>query len=183
MFLPLQQEISELINNRYDVLETINLVEYDCDINQLVILLRQYQDFVFESNQRIVILHHDTDYYQNSGVPEGNTMFNLFTLLSNFNIACEKILFVTNHYGIEIEIEYLVKHIFNSTTPQILYTSLWYDFPKLVDITETKTVTNKINSIFCCLNGIERQHRVLTLCYLKAYDLLRHGVISYFFKK
>jgi hypothetical protein len=180
----LQQEAFDLIANRYEILETIELDEYDCDIPKLVNLLNQYQDFVFGVNQRIVILHHDTDYYPSiDGPVVGNTLFNLFTLFGHFNIACEKIVFVTNHYGIQNEINHLAATICNSVAPTAIYTSLWYDFPSVADVPAQARMSDNITSVYCCLNGQQRQHRVLTLCYLQEYNLLKHGAVSYNFKK
>jgi hypothetical protein len=180
----LHKEVTDLITTRFDVVETINLINYDCEIDTLVSLLSQYQDYVFGPDQRIVILHHDTDYYQvDSHKVEGNTMFNLFTLFSNFNIACEKIVFVTNHYGIQDEIDRLSVTICNSAAPMVIYTSLWYDFPTLKDITSPVVLANSINNAYCCLNGVQRQHRILALCYLKELGLIEHGMISHSFNQ
>lgn len=184
MLLGLQKEITELLNHRYDVLEMINLVKYTHDLSALISLLYKYHDHEFEFNQRIIILHHDTDYYQSIGPnAEGNTIFNLFTLFSNFNIACEKIIFVTNHYGIQEEINRQAIAICNSVPPAVIYTSLWYDFPTDKSIASPVVPETSITSVYCCLNGLQRQHRVLTLCYLSELGILDRGIISHSFKQ
>lgn len=183
--MPLHEEVVNLLNQHYDVLEIINLIKYDCDLDALIKLLHQYREHVFEPRQRIIILHHDTDYYQTvHGEVQGNSMFNLFTLFSSFDIACEKIVFVTNNYGIQTELDRLARDICNSSSPLVIYTALWYDFPRTTNLIESNTPEpSDIKHVYCCLNRAQRQHRVITLCYLQELGLIPHGMISYLFAR
>jgi hypothetical protein len=180
MSLLIQQKVIDLINEKYKILEILDLVYYDCRLADLNQTLQKYQNHVFSPDERIIILHHDTDYYPENG-SVGNNMYNMFKLISRNGIPVEFVLMFTNHYGIKQEIQKLCKEILNQNTPQIIYTSLWYDFPQNLDTPPSINYQN-IEHLYACLNGVERAHRVLTLCYLNQNDLLSRGMVSYHFK-
>jgi hypothetical protein len=180
----LNESARSLIGSKFDIVATFDLKDaVNTDI--LLNAISQFQNANFGLRQRILILHHETDYYptiNHDGVV-GNTIFNLFKLISTFNVPSEKILFLTNHYNIQEEID-RVALFFNLTAPQVVYTSQWYDFPKIEEITDQINSPKEIppiSSLYCCLNGVERMHRLLTLCYFKATGILKHGLISYHF--
>lgn len=126
-----------------------------------------------------MILHHDTDYYPDNGV--GNNIYNLFRLLARNSVPLEFVIMFTNHYGIKSEISNLCRHITNQPPPRVVYTALWYDFPNDLE-NLLPMVYQNIEYLYTCLNGVERAHRVLTLCYLNQNDLLSRGMVSYHFK-
>jgi hypothetical protein len=177
----IHQKVIDLIKEKYKILEILDLVYYDCRLNELNQILQKYQNYTFSPDERIVILHHDTDYYPSGGDVMGNNIYNLFKLLARNSIPMEFAIMFTNHYGIISEVDQLCRNILNQTPPKIIYTALWYDFPcDLENLSPIKY--QNIEHLYACLNGVERTHRVLTLSYLNHNDLLSRGMISYFFK-
>jgi hypothetical protein len=177
----IHQKVIDLINEKYKILEILNLGYYDCRLAELNQTLQKYQNHVFSPDERIIILHHDTDYYH-SNQCVGNNMYNIFHMLAHYDIPMEFVIMFTNHYSIEKELQHLCQKILNRSTPQVIYTMLFFLFPEnLENLPDPKY--QEIKNLYCCLNGVERMHRVLTLAYLKEYDLLDQGVISYHFKK
>lgn len=182
----LNKEICELIDEKYNVLEYIQLVR-GVDVNYLINILTKYHSYEFASNERIVILHHDTDYYSNlclSTELVGNSVYNFFRLCANFNISLGNLLFVTNHYDIEKEMQTLAKNICNSDSVTVIQTSQWTDYPsnKILNQAALSTDQCDIDSLYVCLNHRQRFHRLLTLCMLAEYNLLDQGIITYHFK-
>lgn len=175
----IKQSVLDIVSARYEILEIIDLVQYDHQLDQLDQLLSKYNDYTFLDHQRIIILHHDTDYYPDNGV--GNNIYNLFRLLARNSVPLEFIIMFTNHYGIKSEISNLCRHITNQLPPRVVYTALWYDFPNDLENLPPLVYQN-IEYLYTCLNGVERAHRALTLCYLQQKDLLSQGMISYHFK-
>jgi hypothetical protein len=180
MSLLIHQEVIALVKEKYNILETLNLVYENC-LSDLDQILAKYQNYTFSPNERIIIIHQETDYYSDiNGV--GNNMYNIFHMLAHYDIPMEFIIMFTNHYGIEKELQHLCQKILNRPVPQVIYTVLFWIFPEnLENLPDPKY--QEIKNLYCCLNGIERMHRVLTLAYLQEYDLLDQGVISYHFKK
>jgi hypothetical protein len=180
MSLLIHQKVIDLVKEKYKLLEILDLVFYDNCLSELDQLLNKYQNYTFAPDERIVVLHHDTDYYPSEdGI--GNNIYNLFKLLARNSIPMEFVIMFTNHYGIKSEIHHLCSHIVNQTQPKIIYTALWYDFPQNLENIPPLVYQN-IEYLYTCLNGVERAHRVLTLCYLQQKDLLSQGMISYHFK-
>jgi len=179
MSLSIHQKVIDLVKEKYKILEILDLVFYDHRLSVLDQILIKYQNHTFVPDERIVILHHDTDYYPDNGV--GNNIYNLFRLLARNSVPLEFVIIFTNHYGIKSEIDHLCRHIVNQTPPKIIYTSLWYDFPQNLDTPPSINYQN-IEHLYACLNGVERAHRVLTLCYLNQNGLLSRGMVSYHFK-
>lgn len=181
--LTLSAEVVNIIRKKYNVIETINLVEYDLYPENLATVLEKYYSHDFSHNDRIVVLHHDTDYYLDVN-SVGNTIYNFFRLCANFNICTSKILFFTNHYNIKKEIKDIEKNICNTNQILVIYTSQWRDFPSDADINQASLDNNNINFqfLYSCLNGQLREHRLLTMCMLSEYDLIDQGIISYYFK-
>jgi hypothetical protein len=179
---PLHNDVVEIVCNKYRVLEFVNLFNYDVDPESLASLLVKYHSYSFAANEKIVVLHHDTDYYA-STVAVGNTVYNFFRLCTNFDISLDNIIFLTNHYGIDEEIKKVSMNICNSSGPSVIYTSLWYDFPTASEVQDKNFLFDpkKICKLYACLNGQQRMHRVLTLCMLEEAGLLDQGIISYHF--
>jgi hypothetical protein len=177
----LKKEVLDIINSQFEVLETIDLFDYDFQLDKLEELLSQYLSYNFKHNQRIILLHNDTDYYV-SAKTAGFTLYNLFLLLRKLKIPTEFLILFTNHHGIHQEITMLADQICNSSAIKTIYTELWAHFPNPKDIPPLNIYpNNSIDYLFSCLNGCNRIHRLLTLCYLKEYNLLSKGMISYHF--
>lgn len=176
----LKKSVMDIVESRYHVVNIIDLFMYDYQLEELAHVLHQYQNYEFDANDRILVLQHDTDYYADvAGV--GNTMYNFFRLSSNFNLPMEKIIFITNHYGIDAEIQHLSSTVCNCDPPVVIHTSLWYDFPDQDTMNNQLNPTDSFSHVYCCLNGQQRQHRVFALCKLQKMKILQQGIVSYNF--
>jgi hypothetical protein len=181
MSLSLRKEVIDIVESRYEILDIINLFEYDSQLDKLDQLLSKYDNYTFSFNQRILITHDDTDYYISNSCP-GFTLYNIFVLLHKHSIPHEFLIIFTNHYGIEDEVTQLSAQICNSDPPKVIYTLQWGD--RVIDFSHVELPSNqlsKVKNLFCCLNGVNREHRLLTLCYLKEHNLLNQGIVSYHF--
>lgn len=176
--MSVQKKVLDIITKKYRILETIDLVFYDYRMPELYELLSRYENYTFKTNERILILHHDIDYYVSLDVC-GFTIHNLITILNQLNIPNEFLIMLTNHYGIEKEIQTQFNALSNSQAFKVIYTSQWYDFPENIIIEEPKH--SQLEKLYCCLNGIQRQHRMAMLCNLTEKSLLDQGIVSYHF--
>jgi hypothetical protein len=177
----IQQKVIDLVGQKYQILEILDLIYYDCRLNELNQTLQKYQNHIFSPDERIILLHHDTDYYSDIK-SVGNNIYNIFRILSYHDVPLEFVIMFTNHYGIEKELQHMCQKILNKSVPQVIYTVLFWIFPEnLENLPDPKY--QEIKNLYCCLNRVERAHRLLTLAYLQEYDLLDQGVISYHFKK
>lgn len=175
----LNYPVLDAIKEQYEVLDIIDLETFSTDLTKLVNRFEQHRSRVFEPTQRLVVLHHDTDYYPDVN-GTGFLVYNFLHIMSNLDISTEHCLFVTNHMGIGSEVAEVATQQFNITPPLVVETSQWYDFPDL-EFMHRGITTNNIEYVYSCLNGLHRDHRVAMLSYLKHYNLLDVGMVSYHF--
>lgn len=172
--------VLELIREKYRIVDVIDLFDYSEDIESLAKKMEDFYDHEFAHDQRLVILHHDTDYYPNVDCV-GNTIYNFFRICANFFVSLDHMIFLTNHYGIKKEITDVCTSINNTSVPNVIYTSQWYDFPNKQDTSLMPAEYVSHTHLFCCLNHRQRQHRLLTLCMLEEHGLTQQGMTSYHF--
>jgi hypothetical protein len=175
-------EVIDIIKKKYNIIGIIDLVEY-INPDELALELMKYKSYSFSPDEILVVLHHDTDYYESLS-SLGHLMYNFLKLCADFDIALNYILFLTNHYGIESEIRNNEESICNSSGLKIVYTSQWYDFPEFKDIRnlDQDYSKNNLDFLYSCLNGVAREHRLFLLSLLKEKNLLNKGMISFHFK-
>ena len=179
--IKLKPSVIDIVSKKYQILEIVDLYQYDSKLDELHDLFLKYQNYVFNFNERIIILHHDTDYYVSLDTA-GFTTYNLIAILSKFNIPTEFLIFFTNHYGIKSELNQLSQQAGNSSPLNVIYTSLWHDFPNVEQLPAVSQ-NSSISYTYCCVNGVQRNHRVAMLCNLKAAGILEQGLISYHFSR
>ena len=172
----LKQSVMDIVQSRYRVLSIVDMLEYDQHPEVLEQFLQQYQGHVFAANERVVILHHDTDYYVSPGTP-GFSMYNLMLILKTIDIPLEFVLFITNHYGIEAELADLAQANGAHGNVRVVYTAQWFDFPDTAEV----QMASAPAYLYCSLNGQQRDHRLSLLTQLAEHDLLSAGILSYNF--
>jgi hypothetical protein len=177
----IHKSVLDLIKQHYHVVDMIDLWDYDSEPSKLQEILGKYSNKHFDHTQRLIVLYHETDYFPKFGII-GNNMYNFLKICAALSIPMEKVMILTNHYGIENLIKNAVRDICNEDSIQVICTSLWYDCPETVEQSATMPPEN-LTHLFCCLNGCSRSHRIMTLCMLNEYGLLDRGLISYHFGK
>lgn len=177
--LAIKNTIIDSIKEKYNIVDILDLVEYDLDLKSMATKLYQYHNAIFSNDQRLIILHHDTDFYPSLNIV-GNTIYNFLRLCANYQIPLDKIIFLTNHYGIEDEIKSAAVEICNDDSIYVIYTSQWADFPDIYNL-QYNLQDSPIQFLYCCINGQRRQHRVMTLSMLQEHQLIDTGLVSYYF--
>lgn len=168
-------KIRNVLNLKYEILLYVDLLynNLDLDLAQLHNLLSAFRDFRFSSNQRIIIIHRDTDYYCSDF---GFTLWNLYSLYSFYNIASEYTIILSAYRGIERESKKLAKQ-FNIPPMQVIYCPYqWCPMPK--DVNEMSSGIEQITYPYVCLNGIPRAHRIYTLINLQCQDIIDYGLVT-----
>lgn len=172
-------EISEHLNQKYQILGTFNLSAYDQNMFALYEDLKGFKSYSFAPNQKIIFYHFETDFYLNG---TGFTVYNLQTILNNLDISQSGCIMLTLAYGIEKEIRQLGINICNDTYPmQVVPNSYVMIVSNPFPDQDIQNNFDKIEYPFMCLNGAERSHRVMLLCLLADCELLNKGIVTWNF--
>lgn len=176
-FNALYENTLQSIEQTVDVVDCLDLLANDHNLNNCIEFFKKYQEFEFKHNQRLLILNQDTDYYP-SWDSVGNNIFNIITIIAEFDVSTDHIVILNANFG-----DRFVKEVnnlcdINNLNPiQVIDTSLWYNYPPS-PIEDIDISINKKN-LFCFLNGVSRSHRKTMYAWLAEYDLLEHGNISW----
>ena len=169
-------KIAQSLQEKYTIVAEIDLLELDSNPQLLYHALKLAYKECYEPNDRILIYHYDTDFYCAKG-SHGFTISNLMTCLRSLDISVNFCLLLTNHYGISNEVKQL--------SSDDLDMPIFENNYQLLQTTPTPIPINinidKIKKSYICLNGSKRSHRVLFLSYLKEYQLLNCGILSWHF--
>ena len=172
------------ISEKFEILKIIDTVDYDHDLELLENAIKNFENYEFFSNQRLLIFYHDTGFYNDLTTGTSVILNNLYCFLKKYNIPPEFIIFISNHFGIKKEIELLNRKT-GYTITKIIETALWYDFPLYDQIIDSEKLALEFKNdfLYTCLNNIERIQRSYTLCQLRDKNLLPRGIVSYRFNK
>lgn len=169
----------QLINARYDILGHVDIFGFPEKLNAWC---HQWQHRVFDANQRVLVLHVDLDYYPDSDhdYKVGNSNYNFFRCCKHYGIATEYLLYVTSYYGMHQEIFDLCDS-FNLPRPTVIETLNTQWIMPDQECQELEFRPDHIRHIYINMNGLQRTHRVLTLCHLADRNLLPQGDVSWNF--
>jgi len=154
----------------HQILDVINLLEYDNDLSALHQRLKRLQKDYFAPNERVVILHLDNEYFYH-GCKTGFTTHNLFVIIRSLGFPLHVFTFITSYpnYRTAIEpfvvSEFDVPEVFN---PLMHFISLEVLYQQQVFNT---TINKQIRFHAMSLLGTARSHRV------KLYQFIHyHGL-------
>jgi hypothetical protein len=61
MIATIKKSVIDLIQEKYQIVDIIDLVDYSPDAESLAQVMEKFYDKEFGPTERLVILHHDTD--------------------------------------------------------------------------------------------------------------------------
>jgi hypothetical protein len=160
------------IESKFNLLLKLDAREFDCDWAVLLQSLQKIKIENFSQDDRILICHMDTDYYDPL-VPTGTIVNNLIRCFQFVDIPMYLLLFVTNHYGISREFDLLLQDEHPNNRPTVVETLL---SPMLLSESPYKPDSaldiERIEKSGLCMVGAQRSHRVALLNFFKNNNLL-----------
>ena len=179
--IELKKSVYNLLAKKYNIVYACDLRNLSCSKEQFIIFQETIKGLhrpYFEINDRILISHMDTDYYDEL-LPCGMFITNLIRTFIKYNIPLFTLIIITNHHGINKEIDILLKN--NSDRPFIIETLLTdilfgdYD-EKLYNLPSN---IEKITQPGLCMMGRQRSHRVAMFNFINNHSLLNYIVTSF----
>lgn len=180
----LKKYIYDQLNAEFDLLDHFDFIDNDHDPILFYNWVKKWKDFEFKPFQRLLVIDTDSDYYSEDQFSTyGNNCFNFFNSCQYFNIPTEFIIFISGSFNKHKEI-YKLCDLFNLANPTVIECTYIADnTPIHKPINDIEFNLDKIDKLFSCLNGTKRAYRLLFLCYLKEYNLLDLGYVTYHFKQ
>jgi hypothetical protein len=179
-FVLLWSAIDKELHKKYKILSTISFPTLDHDPKKMFHMLAAARKDVFQSNEKILVLHYDTDYYVR-GV--GFTLQNFLRCLKFLDISPSAVLFFTNHHGIQKEIKnfYLEQYVNFDThnDRMMIFENNYVNIQSTPHPLQTSIDIDKIHLAFSCLLGRKRTHRVVLLSQLQKLNIVDKGMCSW----
>jgi hypothetical protein len=177
--IELQQSALDYLDSKFNLLLKLDARSFDSSNWGLLLeKLKQLKVDNFSSNDRILICHMDTDYYDPM-LPVGTIPNNLIRCFKLLDIPMYLLLFVTNHFGISQEFDLLLADQHPKDRPTIVETLLSNIL--LLDSSyeiNTNLNVNDIEKSGLCMLGAKRSHRVAILNFVKNNNLLDYIAVS-----
>jgi hypothetical protein len=164
----------DLLSKHFTILETIHFLQFDKDYDILREKLSNLKKQTFAPNEKIIIEHCETDYYNRNILKHGLYLYNFFSIVKSIDIPLSVFVIFTSHFGIEEEInEILIDHpeddrplIFETFIEKPVYDSSPNAY-KDIDIN-----IDKIKYQGLSMMGAPRSHRFALYNYLVKNNLL-----------
>ena len=178
MIIELHNEALAHLESKFNLLFCMNARNFDVDWQVLIEKLKEIKVESFSNNDRILISHMDTDYYDPL-LPVGIIVNNIVRCFLLTDTPLYLLLFVTNHYGISKEFDLLLSDHHLNDRPTIVETLLSkLLLPKGNFKKHTEVNADSIEKAGLCMVGIQRSHRVALLNFLKNNNLLSNIAVS-----
>lgn len=160
------------------ILKVFNIAEHDHDFFNFYNELSYLKKDFFEPNEKIIILHNDTEYfYHESKI--GFSMHNLLTCIKDIDIPMHVVVILTNHYGYEKSIIDFLGDTDDLPTVVFNYINN-SSFLGLSDVLKSKDKEKNIKHFGIGLwGGTARAHRSSLVKWLLYNQLDKKILISY----
>lgn len=164
----------------YKILQVYNLVHYDSDFSVLYQKLKSAKKQTYSHNEKIIILHNDTEYfYYDQKI--GFTIHNLLTCWQELDIPWHVLTIITNHYGYQNTITNY-KKFHPGDSPEIIFSLVnnnsYADC--LATLLNTTLTYKKIQYFALGLYGrTNRAHRNAFVKWLQYNKLTQNFLLSY----
>jgi hypothetical protein len=177
MNVELYQTAMNLLQSRFDIKFAMNCRDFDLDPELLIRMLRPYQNQHFGVNEKILLVHMDTDYYDPL-LPCGLIPINVVRIFKQLDISFSKLLFVTNHFGISREFDQLLSDQHPNDRPILIETLLSRTLlPNLCKNLDTISF-DQIEKSAVCMMSTQRSHRLAFYNFLINNNLSDKVAIS-----
>lgn len=177
----LAEPFISLLQTKFNIIALLDINNIDQDWNILRDVFLDTRKEVYNSNDRYVIVHTDTDYYL-PHCPYGLSMFNLVRTFLHNDIPLDTLLLVTDHKGIKKEFEILIpKEMHKHNFPTIVDDCLtgFYCARLGMTVTEPNFKEDSIVRHGVSMIGVPRVHRNMLYNQLCDKKLLDAYAISY----
>lgn len=172
MLVLLTEKYYDKLSSVYNILDTIEFKEFDYNFDVLKDRLIQIKREQYNVNDRIIIQHFDTDYYDDKILRFGLNLYNVMTLIAELDIPYFVIVFATNNFGLQQEIDQILKDHPREDRPKIIETFITTTHYNSDLVEDLPVNTQEIKYAGLSMMGASRSHRYALYNYLNTNNLL-----------
>jgi hypothetical protein len=180
--IELNNQALSMLDKKYNLLLKIDARQFDNNWQLLSDKLDSIKKESFLPNDRILIAHMDTDYYDEL-LPCGLIIINLVRMFKNKDIPLYLLLLVTNHYGINKEFDLLLVDHHKKDRPTIIETLLSQLLLSNNFVLEDDCRIDQIEKAAMSMIGRQRSHRVALCNFIADSNLLNQVALQTNFLK
>lgn len=172
----LTKKYVDKLNSKFNILDIIDFKDFDTDFDVLKNRLTAIKKEKYQTNEKIVFEHFDTDFYHKR-LTYGLNLYNLIETIKKIDIPFFTIILVTNHFGIKNEIDKILKEHNEKdfiTVIETFVTDTYYNS----SIENFSVNVNEICFSALSMLGAPRSHRFALYHYLKHNNLLNKVHVS-----
>lgn len=180
MNVELHRKALDLLQERFNIVFAADCREFDTDPSKLQEWLEPFRYREFAVDEKILLVHMDTDYYDPL-LQFGLIPINTVRIFLNLDISLSNLLFVTNHFGIGREFDLLLAGHHPADRPRVIETLLTpmllaenYDFICTPEF-------DQIEKNAVCMMQRARSHRVAFYNFLINHCLFDKVAVSQHF--
>jgi hypothetical protein len=176
MYNELNYNIKDFLYQKYDILYHTNFLNFDKNYELLYNDIVQIKKDQLNQNEKIIIEQFDTDFYDYSLIC-GLHNRNVIECIREADIPFFVVIFVTNNYNLEKELELLINKN-KESFPIVLKTIS--SRKSITDNYKNKNISLNFKKIgLCMLFGVNRSHRDSLYHYIKNKNLFKEIAVSY----
>ena len=171
----------ELLSQQYNILDIFRFVHFDHNFNILKEKLNSIKKHTFANNEKIIVEHFDTDYYNSKILKHGLNLYNFFSVAKDIDIPLSVFVICTNHYGIEQEINQLLDDHDINDRPLIIETFVQISSYNINPYKDIDINIDNIKYAGLSMMGAPRSHRFAFynyLCNNKLLDKIKVSIRS-----
>lgn len=180
--IELNDRALDMLDEKYNLLLKIDARQFDNNWQLLSDKLDSIKKESFLLNDRILVVHMDTAYYDEL-IPFGLVVVNLLRMFKNKDIPLYLLLFVTNHYGIGKEFNSLLVKHHKKDRPTIIETLLSKHLLSNNFVLDNDCRINQIEKAAISMMGKQRSHRVALCNFIDGSNLLNQVALQTNFLK
>ena len=115
----LNDNFKKLLEKKFDIVDEISFLNFDYRFDWLINRLETSRKDFYRHNEKIIVIHQDTDYYFDE-CSVGINLRNFFQVIKNLDISPSIFVFVTNNFNLNKEIDILCKDYHTNDRPLVI---------------------------------------------------------------
>lgn len=181
--IEIDQDLENFLKKKYNILLHTNTLDFDFNYQILVDNLKKIKKEIFLPNDRIIIEFFDLEFYDKKFFKTGIVIKNIIEIFVDLDIDPCFLIFITNNFNLDIEVEYILSCKNKINRPMVIKTIFSYSHYNKEYSKDEKIDESLITKAAISMNNVERPHRTAIFNFIKNNKLFNKIAITYWNRK